>query len=247
MPKDNVVAASPFGPASNSCSVQSQTNAAFVVAGGQRFSYHHLSEKRPRKGKELRPPDSSALPPLFCLGRATLSASSPCSPFASSSPPPHLRGSVSYRCLLKGIMMMSCAPSRSNVRYLAYLPTFDCISSQNYATMCLYSARRPSWPQHMPCHARAVDPAVPDWDLVPVHTPHHTFVMFLCLYIFARNPGRKLFRWTGYTYMMKRKFLPGPNGLPMLSLREILVDVSIASQRNGISRTLNITHIPRHR
>lgn len=69
VPNDNVIAASPFSPASNSCSVRSQTDAAFVVAGGQRFSCHHLSEKRPRKGKELRPPDSS---PLFCLGRATL-------------------------------------------------------------------------------------------------------------------------------------------------------------------------------
>ncbi len=26
----------------------------------------------------------------------------------------------------------------------------------------------------MACHVRAVDPAVPDWDLVPVHTPHTT-------------------------------------------------------------------------
>ncbi|KAK0444759.1 hypothetical protein EV421DRAFT_1799438 [Armillaria borealis] len=26
----------------------------------------------------------------------------------------------------------------------------------------------------MACHVRAVDPAVPDWDLAPVHTPHHT-------------------------------------------------------------------------
>ncbi len=42
--------------------------------------------------------------------------------------------------------------------------TYATVRSQRY---------EPSWPQHMACHVRAVDPAVPDWDLAPVHTPHH--------------------------------------------------------------------------
>ncbi|PBK96360.1 hypothetical protein ARMGADRAFT_692996 [Armillaria gallica] len=42
--------------------------------------------------------------------------------------------------------------------------TYATVRSQRY---------EPSWPQHMACHVRAVDPAVPDWDLAPVHT-HHT-------------------------------------------------------------------------
>ncbi|KAK0235055.1 hypothetical protein EDD85DRAFT_65514 [Armillaria nabsnona] len=31
----------------------------------------------------------------------------------------------------------------------------------------------PLRPRRMACHVRAVDPAVPDWDLAPIHTTHH--------------------------------------------------------------------------
>ncbi|PBK87299.1 hypothetical protein ARMGADRAFT_1085713 [Armillaria gallica] len=51
-------------------------------------------------------------------------------------------------------------------RKVSLLPeTYPTVRSKRY---------EPLWPRRMPCHVRAVDPAVPDWDLAPVHTPHHT-------------------------------------------------------------------------
>ncbi len=53
-----------------------------------------------------------------------------------------------------------------------YVPHEVSLLRETYATM--RSQRYESlWPQHMACHARAVDLAIPDWDLAPVHTPHH--------------------------------------------------------------------------
>ncbi len=39
----------------------------------------------------------------------------------------------------------------------------------------------------MACHVRAVDPAVPDWDLVPVHTPPPPLLSVTILLIFRES------------------------------------------------------------
>ena len=61
------------------------------------------------------------------------------------------------------------------LHYFLSIPHDVSLLRETYATV--RSQRyEPSWPQrHGFGHVRAVDPAVPDWDLVPVHhtTPHH--------------------------------------------------------------------------
>ncbi len=53
-----------------------------------------------------------------------------------------------------------------------YLPRKVPLLRETYATV-RSRQYEPLQPWRMACHVRAVDPAVPDWNLAPVHTPHH--------------------------------------------------------------------------
>ncbi|KAK0443264.1 hypothetical protein EV421DRAFT_542183 [Armillaria borealis] len=118
-----------------------------------------------------------ASPRIHCLNITTLSSTF--HPYqAVASPRPRKKALVL-------VNVVPCACSRGHRRrpavkqsqrlrrFTLNVPHEVSLLRETYATV--RSQRyEPSWPQHMACHVRAVDPAVPDWDLAPVHTPHHT-------------------------------------------------------------------------
>lgn len=85
IPNGDSTAVPPVGPASNTRSMQGQTDAAFVAAGGQP-SLSIVPKKCPHKGKEA---STSALSSFthFTSSTPAFSAGPPSFPFASSSFP----------------------------------------------------------------------------------------------------------------------------------------------------------------
>ncbi len=77
-----------------------------------------------------------------------------------------------YNFYSRLMMLVGCI-SLSSTYVFTNVPHEVSQLRETYATV--RSKRyEPSWPQHLACYVRAVDPAVPDWDLAPVTTPTPT-------------------------------------------------------------------------